>query len=184
MSDDNKSHAVVAAFRLHATAEAVLTKLQHSGCAMRNLSIVGRDYHSEGRVIAYYNAGERMNYWGKGTPLWGEIWGMLYGSGFFLIPEFGPLLAAGPLVASIVGALDGEVPGSGVSAVAEGIHSLGVSCSSIHPYEEAIKEGLLVVVANSSVEKCGLAYDIMNAASPAIIQSFEHEMGDQLNLPK
>ena len=180
MSEFNKGHAVMAAFRHHATAESVLTKLQHSGYSMNKLSIVARDYHTAGRVIAYYNAGDRMNYWGKGSSIWGEIWGMLYGSGFFLIPEYGPLLAAGPLVASTVGALDGEIPGNGRSAVAEGILSLGVGCASIHACEEAIKEGMLVLVANGSVEECGRAHGILRSGGPEIIQAFEPGHRDQV----
>lgn len=182
MSEFTNSHAVVAAFRHHASAAAALGKLQHSGYSMKHISIVGRDYHTDGRVIAYYNAGDRMNYWSKGSPIWGEIWGMLYGSGFFLIPEFGPLLAAGPLVASIVGALDGEVPGSGESAVAEGIHNLGVRSSSILVFEKAIKEGMLVIVANGSLEKCGHACDILKSAGPEITQVYEPDMCDQIDV--
>jgi len=179
-----KGYTAVAAFRLHVTAEAAIAKLQQSGYSMKSLSIVGRDYHTDARVIAYYNAGDRMNYWGKGTPLWDKIWGMLYGSGFFLIPEYGPLLAAGPLVESIVGALDGEVPGHSESAVAEGIHSLGVRRSGIHTYEEAIKEGMLIIVANGSVEKCGSAYGILDSAGPEIIQAFTPETCEQTHVPQ
>ena len=38
---------------------------------MNQLSIVGRDYHTEEHVVGYYNAGDRMKYWGKLGAFWG-----------------------------------------------------------------------------------------------------------------
>ena len=70
---------------------------------MKKLSIVGKDYHSEEQVVGYYTTGDRMMYWGKLGAFWGGLWGMLFGSAFFLVPGVGPLLVAGPLVAWIVG---------------------------------------------------------------------------------
>jgi hypothetical protein len=32
---------------------------------MKKLSIAGKGYRSEEKVTGYYNAGDRMNYWGK-----------------------------------------------------------------------------------------------------------------------
>ena len=38
---------------------------------MKKLSIVGKDYHTEENVVGYYNAGDRMKYWGKLGAFWG-----------------------------------------------------------------------------------------------------------------
>ena len=95
----NKNNSIVAVYPSHTAAEAAVKELQQSGFDMKKLSIVGRDYHTDEHVIGYYNAGDRMKYWGKMGAFWGGIWGMLFGSAFFLIPGFGPLLVAGPLVA-------------------------------------------------------------------------------------
>ena len=59
---------------------------------MKKLSIVGKDYHADKHVIGYYNAGDRMKYWGKMGAFWGGIWGMLFGSAFFWVPGGGPFL--------------------------------------------------------------------------------------------
>ena len=60
-------------------------------------------------MVGYYNTGDRMKHWGKLGAFWGGIWGMLFGAAFFAIPGLGPILVAGPLVAWIVGALEGAV---------------------------------------------------------------------------
>jgi hypothetical protein len=91
-------------------AEEALRAFQNTGFDMKKLSIVGRDYHTEEHVIGFYNAGDRMKFWGKRGAFWGTFWGMLFGSALFLIPGVGHLMVLGPLVGWIVGAL-GHVAG-------------------------------------------------------------------------
>jgi hypothetical protein len=49
--------------------------------------------------------------------VWGRFWGMLLGAAAFAIPGIGPVLVAGPLVAWIIGALEGAVVVGGLTAV-------------------------------------------------------------------
>jgi hypothetical protein len=134
-----KNNAVVAIYKSHLEAEAAIKELQQSGFDMKKLSIVGRDYHTDENVVGYYNAGERMKYWGKTGAFWGGIWGLLFGSAFFFIPGVGPLLIAGPLVSWILGALEGAVVVGGLSAVGAGLYSLGIPKDSILQYETALR---------------------------------------------
>ena len=76
----------MAIYKSHTEAEAAVKELQQSGFDMKKLSIVGRDYHTDENVVGYYNTGDRMKYWGKLGAFWGGIWGLLFGSAFFLIP--------------------------------------------------------------------------------------------------
>jgi hypothetical protein len=46
-------------------AEAAVKDLQKAGFGRKKLSILGKEYHTEKRVIGYDSAGERMKYWGK-----------------------------------------------------------------------------------------------------------------------
>src|SRR5664280_908404 len=141
MKSMNKNNSIVAVYPSHTAAEAAVKELQKSGFDMKKLSIVGRDYHTDEHVIGYYNAGDRMKYWGKAGAFWGGIWGMLFGSAFFLIPGVGPLLVAGPLVGWIVGALEGAVVVGGLSAIGAGLYSLGIPKNSILQYETALRSG-------------------------------------------
>src|SRR5579872_6364507 len=148
-----KNNSVVAIYKSHAEAEDAVKELQKTGFDMQKLSIVGRDYHTDEHVVGYYNAGERMKYWGKAGAFWGGIWGLLFGSAFFLIPGVGPLLVAGPLVGWIVGALEGAVVVGGLSAIGAGLYSLGIPKNSILQYETALKSGKFVVIAHGSAEE-------------------------------
>jgi hypothetical protein len=160
----------VAVYPAHPAAEAAVKELQKSGFDMKKLSIVGRDYHTDEHVIGYYNAGDRMKYWGKMGAFWGGLWGMLFGSAFFLIPGIGPLIVAGPLVAWIVGALEGAVVVGGLSAVGAGLYSLGIPKDSILRYERALKTDKFVLIAHGSVDEITRAKDILNRTNPETLE--------------
>ena len=66
-----------------------------------------------------------MKYWGKMGAFWGGIGGLLFGSAFFWVPGIGPLLVAGPLASSIIGALEGAAVVGGLSAVGAGLYGIG-----------------------------------------------------------
>jgi hypothetical protein len=76
-------NAVVGVYNAHTEAEAAVKELQRSGFDMQKLSIVGKDYQTEEHVVGYYNAGDRMQFWGKLGALWGGWWGLLFGSACF-----------------------------------------------------------------------------------------------------
>ena len=166
----SRKNSIVAIYPSHTAAEAVVKELQHSGFDMKKLSIVGRDYHTDEHVIGYCNAGDRMKYWGKMGAFWGGIWGMLFGSAFFLIPGVGPLLVAGPLVAWIVGALEGAVVVGGLSAVGAGLYSLGIPKNSILQYETALKTGKFVLIAHGSLDETTRAKEILGRTTPETLE--------------
>jgi hypothetical protein len=161
-----RNNAVVAVYKSHTEAETAVKELQQSGFDMKKLSIVGRDHHTDEHVVGYYNAGDRMKYWGKRGAFWGGIWGLLFGSAFFLVPGVGPLLVAGPLVGWIIGGLEGAVVVGGLSAIGAGLYSLGFPKDSILQYEIALKTGKFVVIAHGNTEETVRAREIINRTNP------------------
>lgn len=152
----SKKNAVVTIYNTHTKAEAAIKDFQKAGFDMKKLSIVGKDgkdYYTEEDVAGYYTTGDRMKYWGKLGAFWGGLWGFLFGAGFFLIPGFGPIVAAGPLVPGIVGAIDGTVAMDGFSALGAGLYSIGISQDNIIKYETAIKSGKYLLIANGTVDE-------------------------------
>lgn len=135
MSNNN---IAVAIYGTHAEAETAIKELQQSGFDMRKLSIAGRDYHTDEHVVGYYNMGDRMKSWGKTGAFWGGIWGWLFGSAFFFLPGFGPLLFAGPIVGWMTAALEGAVLVGGMSALGGALVSIGIPKDSVLEYETAL----------------------------------------------
>jgi uncharacterized membrane protein len=166
----NKNNSIVAIYPSHTAAEAAIKELQQSGFDMKKLSIIGRDEHTDEHVVGYYNAGDRMKYWGKLGAFWGGFWGLLFGSGFFLIPGIGPLLVAGPLVSWIVGALEGAVVVGGLSAIGAGLYSLGIPKDSILRYETALKTGKYVLIVHGSMDETTRAKEILDRTKPETLE--------------
>ncbi len=155
--------SAVAVFRSHSKAEVAIHELQKSGFDMTKLSIVGKDYHTDEHVVGYYNAGDRMMYWGKAGALWGGFWSMLFGSAFFAIPGVGPVLIAGPLVAWIVGVLEGATVVGGFSALGAALMSIGIPNNSVLEYETELKNDRLLLVVHGTEEDVEKARSVLSS---------------------
>src|SRR5271165_288678 len=164
-----KTNSVVAIYKSHTEAEAAVKELHQARFDMKKLSIVGRDYHTDEHVVGYYNAGERMKYWGTMGGFWGGLWGLLFGSAFFFIPGLGPLVVAGPIVGWIVGALEGAAVVGGLSALGAGLYSMGIPKDSILQYETAVKSGKYVIITHGTAEETAHAREIIARTNPEAI---------------
>jgi uncharacterized membrane protein len=143
-----QENAMIALYDTHEEAEQAVRKLEKSGFDMKQLSIVGKDYHTSEDVIGYYNVGDRMKSWGGTGAFWGGIWGLLFGSAFFIVPVVGPLLAAGPFVAALVGVLEGAVVVGGLGVIGAALADIGIPKDSILAYETEIKAGKFMLIAH------------------------------------
>ncbi len=157
----SNENAIVAIFDTHSLAEDTVRELQRSGFDMKKLSIVGKGYHTEEHPIGFYTTGDRVKYWGSSGALWGGLWGMLFGAAFFWIPGIGPLAIGGPLVAILVGALEGAAVVGGLSALGGALASIGMSKDSIIRFETAIKADKYVVIAHGDANEVAKARGIM-----------------------
>ena len=158
----SNTNSVVAIFATHNQAEDAVRELQKSGFDMKHLSIVGKDYHTEEHVVGYYNAGDRMMYWGKLGAFWGGFWGLLFGSAFFWVPGIGQVLVAGPLVMWIVGALEGAALTGGITALGAGLYSIGIPKNSVLQYQTQVKNDKLLLVAHGTADEVQRAKDLLS----------------------
>jgi hypothetical protein len=163
MSTEN---SVVAVYHTHADADRAVKELQRGGVDMHKLSIVGKGYHTDEQVVGYYNAGDRMKYWGKVGAFWGGFWGLLFGSALFIIPGLGPILVAGPLVAWIVAGLEGAVEVGALGALGAGLYSIGIPKDSIVKYETALKTDQFVLIAHGTAAEVAKAKEIIDSTNP------------------
>jgi uncharacterized membrane protein len=149
------SHAqstLVATYESHAAAESAVKALQEAGVDLKDVSIVGKGFHTEEHALGFYTTGDRVKHWSGAGAVWGGLWGMLFGSAFFVIPAIGPLVVAGPLVAWIVAALETAAMGGAAGALAGGLASIGIPKDSVVKYELQIKAGKFVVLAKATAD--------------------------------
>jgi uncharacterized membrane protein len=167
----NDPSSVVAVYNSHTEAEQAVAKLSAASFDITKVSIIGKDYHTEEKVVGYYTTGDRMKSWGGMGAFWGGIWGLLLGAGFFLIPGIGPVLVAGPFLAALIGALESAVVVVGLSALAAGLVSLGIPKDSAVKYEAEIKADKYVLVAHGTQEELEEARAILTATQPVSIET-------------
>jgi uncharacterized membrane protein len=156
------TNSVVAIYDTHEQAEHAIKQLQESGVDMRSLSIAAKDTHTDEHVVGYYNAGDRMKYWGKVGAFWGGFWGLLFGAAAFSIPGLGPILVAGPLVGWIIAGLEGAAVVGGVSAIGAGLVSIGIPKDSVLQYEVALKTDKYLLLVHGSTDSVAKAKEIIS----------------------
>ena len=139
-------------FDTHAAAEEAIRTLGQSGFDMKKLSLVGKGYHSEEKPMGFYTTGDRIKAWGSSGAFWGGIWGMLLAPAVFVLPGLGVVGMAGPIVATLVGALEGAVVVGGLSALGAALTQIGVPKDQVIKYEAALKVDKYLLVVHDSAE--------------------------------
>jgi hypothetical protein len=56
---------IVASFADHPADETAIKELASAGFDMKKLSVVGKGYHSDEKIMGFYNAGDRIKFWGR-----------------------------------------------------------------------------------------------------------------------
>ena len=56
-----------------------MKKLIASGFETKNLSVVGKGYHTDEKVVGFYTTGDRVKFWGSRGAFLGGFWGLLFG---------------------------------------------------------------------------------------------------------
>ncbi len=166
--------AVIAVFATHDEADTAIKKLAAEGFTMKQLSLVGKGYHTEEAVAGFYNLGDRVKFWGSRGAFWGGMWGLFFGGLFLTIPVVGHVLVLGYLAAAAMSAVEGAVIVGGMSAVGAAIASIGIPENSVMRYETAIKADDFLVMAHSSQSEVERARGILATMHPKQLDVHQH----------
>jgi hypothetical protein len=161
------SDSVIAVYDDHQAADAAVKKLAASGFELKNLSIVGKGYHSEEKALGFYTTGDRVKFWGKRGAFWGGLWGLFLGGLFLSVPVVGDVVVLGYLAAVAISAIENAVVVGGLSALGAALYSIGVPKDSVVAYETAIKaDGFLVMAHGATQEDVARAKAILATTNP------------------
>ena len=153
MTTEILTEQIVAEFDFHESAEKAIHQLSDAKFDMKNLTILGRDYHTEEHPVGYINTGDRMLAWGKMGAFWGSIWGILFGSAVIFVPGVGSVVFAGWIVTTLFAALEGAAVGAGIGAIGAALSGIGIPDDKIIAYETAIKAGKFLVIVRGTLDE-------------------------------
>jgi hypothetical protein len=129
---------------------------------MKNLSVVGKGYHSEEKVTGFYNMGDRVKFWGSRGAFWGGFWGLFLGGLFITIPVVGHVVVLGYLASVVAAGIENAIVVGGLSALGAALYSLGIPKNSVLEYETAIKADDFLVMVHGSAEQMDRARSILS----------------------
>lgn len=92
-----------------------------------------------------------------------------------MILNLGPILAAGPVVAWIVGALESAAVVGGFGALGTGHYSMGIPKDSVVKYEAALKTDQFLLVVHGTAAEVAKAKDIIETTHPAQYSTLSRE---------
>jgi uncharacterized membrane protein len=154
---------VTGTYDTHHQAEIAVKDLVSKGFKMSDLTVLGMDYHSEEHPVGFINTGDRMIATGKYGAFWGGLWGLLFGSAFLFIPGVGPIVVAGWLASSLIGAAEGIIVGGALGALGAALLSSGIPKDSVVEYQSSVQAGKFLVIARGdekALETARVAFDL------------------------
>lgn len=134
-------------FDTYADAQNAVNQLEAAGISSENISIVS--HRSENETEAAEGAGIGA---GVGAAI-GAGGGLLAGLGMIAIPGVGPVVAAGWLTATLVGAVGGAVAGGAAGGLIGALIDSGVPDEEAHVYAEGVRRGGSLVSVKVSPEQ-------------------------------
>ncbi len=151
-----RKEQLIAIYNDHEDSAKAIETLLKAGISKKDISVLAKGEGDEPKDDFELNKeNEDIAFWGKQGAFWGALWGFLMGAFFFFVPGFGPLVATGPIIASLAGALGGAAVVGSAAALVAWFKDLGVEEMEAHRYADLLKEGKILVIihGDSAIEK-------------------------------
>lgn len=161
MKESIVTQTITGLYDTYAAASAAVNALEASGVSHSDISIVANnadDSHAVGAKSADA-AGHGAE---VGTAV-GGLGGLLAGLGLLAIPGVGPVVAAGWLVATAVGAGAGALVGAAAGGLVGSLTAAGVPEAQAHVYAEGVRRGGTLVTARVDDDQATSAQAILNS---------------------
>ncbi|MBC7926912.1 MAG: hypothetical protein H7039_14765 [Bryobacteraceae bacterium] len=146
-------------FENRAAAERAIDALLKEGFSHSHVSVVAGDSRSPADDVPNLSTVDSQGSFDAGTgAAWGGLAGFVGGILALAIPGIGPILAAGPLAAGVMGATVGVAAGGLIG----GLKEHGVPENDAARVSEAIRSGKVMVAVHALDEQISKAADILD----------------------
>lgn len=143
------SKTITRLFDHYEDAEQAVSNLESMGVPHHDISLVGNNAHGRHRAAGQDSVNEDGDV-SRGTStgaVLGGVGGLLAGLGLLAIPGLGPVVAAGWLASTAVGAGIGAAGGAATGGIVGALKEAGHSDEDAHAYSEGVRRGGTLVSA-------------------------------------
>ena len=148
-------------YDIYDDATKTVREIEAIGIPHGDISVVANNVDNRYGPTEQSNAGpDAATGAAVGSVVGGSV-GLLTGLGLLAIPGVGPVVAAGWLVATAVGAVAGAGAGGVTGGVIGSLTSAGVSKEHAHVYAEGVRRGGTLVTARVDEQQAGAVEQIM-----------------------
>ena len=168
-------NSVIAVYGTMEAAESAIKQVIEKGFPAKQLSVVAQNLKTEEKVHGFVTARDVAKT-GAETGAWtGGIFGLLVGAGFFLVPGFGALMAAGSLASILFVGAEGATFGAAGGGILGALAGLGVSHRHIIRYEDRLVAGKYLVIAHGSDDDVAKAKGLLQETKPEELEEHNGE---------
>ena len=183
---------ISAVFKEQKQIDDVIPRLLERGIPSDHISVMGRNFQSETRIAGFISKRDVI----LGGLRTGAVFGSLFGSflslltgvGVLFIPFVGPIVAAGPIAAVLLGAASGAIAGSAGAGLVSVLTTLGMSEDKATVYQTRLQAGeflLLIEIPNDRSGEFQLLLESAGAEEIHTIQKIlAHPCPGQCNSPE
>ncbi|ANY72489.1 hypothetical protein BBD41_07760 [Paenibacillus ihbetae] len=154
---------IVGAFRSEEEATRAIEDLKAQGFRTDEISVIAKD-RGESSAIEEETGTKAPEGLASGAAtggVLGGVTGLLAGLGALAIPGIGPIVAAGPIAATLTGA----AVGAGAGGLVGGLIGLGIPEDQAKEYGSYVDDGHILVMVDADESRGGKVYDIFRSNS-------------------
>ncbi len=146
-------------FKEQKQVDDAIRRLLDRGVPRDHISVMGRNFQSETRIAGFITKRDVI----LGGLRTGAIFGSLFGSflslltgvGVLFIPFVGPIVAAGPISALLLGAASGAIAGSAGAGLVSVLTTLGMPEDKATIYQTRLQAGEFLLLAEVPSDRAG-----------------------------
>lgn len=171
---------VCAVFKEQKQIDAAVRELLDQNVSRDHISVMGQNFETETRISGFLTKKDvilgGLRSGAVFGSLFGSLLGLLTGVGVLFIPFVGPIVAAGPIGALLLGATSGAIAGSAGAGLASVLVSLGLPEEKAAIYQTRLKAGEFVVMAEVSSDRASEIQSLLEGAGGQEVHTLEQPL--------
>lgn len=150
---------ITAVFEQESQIYTAIRRLLDRGISQDNISVMGRNFQSETRITGFISKRDVILGGLRSGAIFGSLFGsflsLLSGVGVLFIPFVGPVVAAGPIGAVLLGAVSGALAGSAGAGFVSALTALGMPEDQATLYQTRLQAGEFILMVEVPSDRTG-----------------------------